>query len=110
MPLEIRKLVTYAENMLIEGGRGFVEDLHPEIRACAPFLGESPTGEILRMAGSGDAVEGYGKAAVVGIGGEVDHASALIHTLHFGNLVRKAVGAKSYLIPVAAPTRPSSFR
>ena len=61
MPLEIRKLVTYAENMLIEGGRGFVEDLHPEIRACAPFLGESPTGEILRMAGSGDAVEGYGK-------------------------------------------------
>ena len=50
------------------------------------------------------------KAAVVGTGGEVDHASALVPTLHFGNLVRKAVGAKSYLISVAAPTRPSSFR
>ena len=36
-------------------------------------------------------------AAVVGIDGEVEHASALIHTLHFGNFYRKAVGAKSYL-------------
>ena len=119
MTLLLRKTVTYVEETLIEGGlaapkplklfaaaavlrnpwagQGFVEDLKPEIHAVAPTLGEILTGEILRIAGSGDAVEGYGKAAVVGTAGEVEHASALIHTLRFGNHFRKAVGAKSYL-------------
>ena len=41
--------------------------------------------------------EAYGKAAVVGTNGEIEHASGLIHTLHFGNHYREAVGAKSYL-------------
>jgi hypothetical protein len=115
----IRKIVTYIDETLIEGGRpapkplqlfavaavvrnpwagrGFVEDLGPEIRQLAPVLGEILTARILSLAGSGDAVEGYGKAAIVGTGGEIEHASALIHTLRFGNIFRKAVGAKSYL-------------
>ncbi|EEG08882.1 amino acid synthesis family protein [Pseudogulbenkiania ferrooxidans] len=119
MDVGIRKVVTYVEETLIEGGkaapvplkmfaaaavlknpwagRGFVDDLKPEIHAIAPVLGELLTGEILRIAGSGEVIEGYGKAAVVGTDGEVEHASALIHTLRFGNFYRKAVGAKSYL-------------
>lgn len=119
MTLSLRKLVTYTEDIFIEGGRaapspfklfaaaavltnpwagrGFVEDLSPEIRAIAPELGSLLTAEILRLAGSGEAVEGYGKSAIVGSAGEVEHASALIHTLRFGNHFRKAVGAKSYL-------------
>ena len=119
MGLELRKKVTYVEETLIEGGRaapvplklfaaaailknpwagrGYVEDLKPEIHAIAPLLGEMLTAEILRLTGSGEAVEGYGKAAVVGTSGEIEHASALIHTLRFGNHYRKAVGAKSYL-------------
>ena len=52
---------------------------------------------MLKLAGSGESIEGYGKAAIVGTSGEVEHASALIHTLRFGNHYRKAVGAKSYL-------------
>jgi hypothetical protein len=116
---QVRKTVTYVEETLIEGGkpaekplrmfaaaaviknpwlgRGFVEDLRPEVHAMAPVLGELLTGEILKLAGSGEAVEGYGKAAVVGTDGEIEHASAMIHTLRFGNKFRKAVGAKSYL-------------
>jgi len=119
MDANIRKIVTYTEETLVEGGRaapkplqlfgvaavvanpwagrGFVENLKPEIHAIAPVLGELLTARILELAGSGDAVEGYGKAAVVGTAGEVEHASALIHTLRFGNHYRKAVGAKSYL-------------
>jgi hypothetical protein len=119
MAAKIRKIVTYKEETLIEGGRaapkplqlfgvaavvanpwaghGFVEDLKPEIHAIAPVLGELLTARILELTGSGDAVEAYGKAAVVGTAGEVEHASALIHTLRFGNHYRKAVGAKSYL-------------
>lgn len=114
-----RKIVTHAETTFIEGGkaapvplrlfgaaavlanpwagRGFVEDLKPGIHAIAPLLGEMLTAEIIRLAGSGEAVEGYGKAAIVGTAGEVEHASALIHTLRFGNHFRRAVGARSYL-------------
>lgn len=116
---DVRKLVTYIDETLIEGGRsaarplqlyavaavlrnpwagqGFVEDLGQQVRIVAPMLGQLLTEKLLRLMGSGDAVEGYGKAAVVGTSGEIEHASALIHTLRFGNHFRKAVGAKSYL-------------
>jgi hypothetical protein len=115
----IRKTLLHVETTLIEGGRaaptplkliaamavvknpwagrGFVEDLKPEIHAVAPILGELLTKMIIDTAGSGEAVEAYGKAAVVGLDGEVEHASALIHTLRFGNHYRTGVGAKSYL-------------
>jgi hypothetical protein len=119
MPIELRKTVLYDETTLIEGGRaaavplrqvaaiavvrnpwagrGFVDDLKPEIHDVAPQLGELLTRMIVDAVGSGDVVEGYGKAAVVGLDGEIEHASALIHTLRFGNHYREAVGAKSYL-------------
>ncbi len=119
MDAHIRKIVEYSEETLIEGGkkaptplkmfavaavvrnpwagRGFIEDLKPEIQGIAPVLGQLLTDRILALAGSGEAVEGYGKAAVVGTDGEIEHASALIHTLRFGNFFRKAVSAKSYL-------------
>ena len=118
MDPEIRKIVTYDEETLIEGYRvsktpwrmfavaavvrnpwagRFVEDLKPEIMAYGPKLGEMMTQRMIALAGSGDAIEAYGKAAVVGLNGEVEHASALIHTLRFGNFYREAVGAKSYL-------------
>src|SRR5690606_36033887 len=41
--------------------------------------------------------EAYGKAAVVGLNGEIEHASGLIHTLHFGNFYREALSANTYL-------------
>ena len=115
---EIRKIVRYVEDIHIEGGRpggpvrmaavaavmanpwagrGFVENLRPEIMAIAPGLGRTLVDALLELCGGGDAVEAYGKAAVVGTNGEIEHASALIHTLRFGNNYRKAVGAKSYL-------------
>lgn len=119
MPAQIRKTLTYVETILIEGGRaaprplkliavaavlknpwagrGFVQDLKPEINDVAPELGALLTAMMLEAAGGPDAVEGYGKAAVVGLDGELEHANALIHTLRFGNHYRQAVGAKTYL-------------
>ncbi|MBB4194250.1 hypothetical protein GGE45_001747 [Rhizobium aethiopicum] len=119
MTIQIRKTGLQIETTLIEGGKaaavplrlfsayaivknpwagqGFVEDLKPEIQASAPVLGELLTKMIIDAVGSGDAVEAYGKSAVVGLDGEIEHASALIHTLRFGNFYRQAVGAKSYL-------------
>lgn len=119
MALELRKVVSFTETTYIEGGKaapvplklfavaavlknpwhsqGFVQDLGPAIREVAPQLGEILTREILAIAGGGESIEGYGKAAVVGTSGEIEHASALIHTLRFGNKFRAAVGATSYL-------------
>lgn len=78
-------------------GESFVEDLAPKIREMAPVLGELLTGLIVKEAGGGDKVVAYGKSAVVGLNGELEHASALIHTLHFGNHYRSAVQGKTYL-------------
>ena len=78
-------------------GEGFVEDLAPKIREMAPVLGELLTSLIVKEAGGGDNVVAYGKCAVVGLSGELEHASALIHTLHFGNHYRSAVQGKTYL-------------
>lgn len=78
-------------------GEGFVEDLAPKIREMAPVLGELLTALIIKEAGSGERVAAFGKSAVVGLHGELEHASALIHTLHFGNHYRSAVQGKSYL-------------
>ncbi len=118
MSAEIRKLVHYRETVLIEGYKKvdkpwqqygvaavirnpwagqYVEDLAPEIQSCAPGLGELLTNEISTLAGGTDKIEAYGKAAVVGGLGEIEHGSGMIHTLKFGNFYREAVAAKSYL-------------
>ena len=116
---ELRKLVTYDEDTVTDGGRactpplrmiavaavvtnpwygrGFVEDLSPEIKRMGPALGKLLTDRLIRLAGSGDAIEAYGKAALCGTACELEHCSALIHTLRFGNFFREAVGAKTYL-------------
>ena len=52
---------------------------------------------MIQLVGSGHAIEAYGKAAMAGISCEIEHASAIIHTLKIGNFYREAVQAKSYL-------------
>lgn len=117
MTLEMRRTLTTVQTTFEEGGhavatptklvaamvvlrnpwfgRGYVENLRPEIHAIAPEVGKLLTGMILDV--TGDALEGCGKASVVGMGGELEHAQAMTHTLHFGNQFREAINAKSYL-------------
>lgn len=119
MNLQIRKFVTYAEDLLIDGGRisdrplrlvavaavmtnpwagrGFVEDLQSDIAVLAPSLGKLLVDRILEMASPSTAIEAFGKAAAVGTGGELEHAAALIHTVRFGDVYRSAVGGASVL-------------
>ena len=118
MTVEIRRTLMHAQTTFEEGGkkvgeptklfaalaiikkpwfgRGYVENLRPEIRETGPVVGELLTNMI--MEATGGAVEGYGKASVVGMGGEIEHAQALTHTLWFGNKYRDAVEAKTYLV------------
>lgn len=117
MPVEIRRTLTLVQTTFKEGfkevaeptklvsalaiirnpwfGRGHVEDLGPEIREAGPVLGQLLTDMILEV--TGDRLEGYGKASIVGMGGEIEHAQGLTHTLWFGNKFRDAVKAKTYL-------------
>ncbi|WP_250495164.1 amino acid synthesis family protein [Caballeronia sp. GAWG1-1] len=119
MPFSIRKIVVYKETTFIEGakalvtpitvagvaavvrnpwfGRGFVEDLSPEQRDGCSELGEVLTARMLEEIGGKRSIQAYGKCAVVGGGGEVEHASAVIHNLRFGNHFRNAVEAESFL-------------
>ena len=118
MRANIRKIVHYQETVLVEGYKPasqpwqqgavaavitnpwagqYVDNLDAEIKAFGPELGELLTAEILQLMGGAENIQAYGKAALVGTQGEIEHASALIHTLLFGNFYREALEAKSYL-------------
>ena len=119
MELELRKFNKFVDKTFIEGGKkakepvllvsvaavienpwagkGFVEDLKPEILDLAPQLGDLLVPELIKEIGSPEKILAYGKAGTVGLDGEIEHASAFIHTLRFGNKFRDAVGGTSYL-------------
>ena len=118
MAFHVRKVVVYKETLESEGGRRlerpitlvaamavignpwagrFVEDLRPEqLDGCAE-LGHRLSALAVVEIGGSQPIEAYGKAAVVGLGGEIEHAAAIIHNLRFGNEYRAAVNAESYL-------------
>lgn len=116
--MKIRKLVTFVEETLTEMDR----DIAPPIRravACAvlknPLAGHyNPDVSVLIEAGEalggllveralaalGMPAQGYGKAAIVGEAGEMEHAAALLHP-KMGAPVRAALGGGAALIPSA---------
>ncbi len=124
--MKIRKIVTVIEETRSEGGRelptparvavlaaviknpwsgqGFVEDLSAGIEDTASDVGAllAP----LALEALGAPAEAYGKAAVVGLDGEIEHGSALIHTLKFGDHFRKAAHATT-LLPAVEKRAPA---
>lgn len=119
MSLEVRKYVVFSEELHREVGRpldtpvrmaaaaavlqnpwagmGYVDDLRPKILEIAPELGQQLVPRLLDEIGGAESVEAYGKAALVGTSGEIEHGSGLIHTLRFGNIFRDAVGGTAFL-------------
>ena len=86
---------------------GFVEDLEAVRDDAGAALGRLLADAVVDAVDA--PVAAYGKAAVVGTGGELEHASALIHTLRFGDPLRERVGATTLLPAVekrAAPGQP----
>ena len=115
----LRKVVTVVEDVHHEGGRPvdppvriaaagavvanpfagqYVEDLEPLIEEYCEPLGTLLTERALELLGR--EAEGYGKGALVGLDGEIEHGSAIIHNLRFGNRVREPVDGTS-LLPAA---------
>jgi hypothetical protein len=116
--MRIRKLYTVVEETLADGGR---EAGRPIRKAAAiavitnPFAGRfvEDLGELVGIGEElgallgkravealGRAPESYGKAAIVGLDGEIEHAAAILHP-KLGAPFREAVGGGKAIIPSA---------
>lgn len=114
--LTIRRIFSCAEECLEDAGRPlarvkrtvvvcavisnpyagwFVDDLSEWISEVSPQLGELLAKRAVELLGQ--PVEAYGKAAIVGMDGEVETGSAIIHTLRFGDPLRSRVNGRSLL-------------
>ncbi|MGO4470821.1 amino acid synthesis family protein [Arthrobacter sp. 2RAF6] len=115
----IRKIVYYSEEILLENGASpavpavrataaavvanpwlggeATDDLSEQVVEIAPILARKLTDVLSRELGGVDAIEAFGKAAIVGTDGEIEHGAALIHTPFFGNLVREYFDGESII-------------
>jgi hypothetical protein len=121
MPADIRKILTQVDETLVEIGRAvnpptrravavavianpfagrYQEDLS-ELTEIGVELGDLLTKRCLAALGiAPEQAESFGKAAIVGEGGELEHAAAILHP-KMGTPVRAALGKGAALIPSA---------
>ena len=119
MSVEIRKIFTVVEEIRVEGGRPvnpptrraaavavirnpyanqFVDDLS-KLSDIGEELGDIlPRRAVAALGIDGSAVESFGKAAVVGADGELEHAAAILHP-KLGAPFRDILGKGAALIP-----------
>ncbi len=121
MPATIRKILTQVDETHIESGRavtpptrravavavianpfaGRYQDDLSELAEIGVELGDLLTKRCLAALGIGpESAESFGKAAIVGEGGELEHAAAILHP-KMGAPVRAALGKGPALIPSA---------
>lgn len=115
----LRKLVVYREQIVAEGGQrpqqvtqqasvaavirnpwvgtSPTTDLAEETRRVAPGLARLVTDRLLQALGGVEAIEAFGKGAIIGTAGEIEHGGALIHTPFFGNLMREFLAGESII-------------
>ncbi|MGU3502976.1 amino acid synthesis family protein [Mycobacterium sp. C31M] len=118
-PIHLRKLVVQRDAVITEGGvhparparqasvaaviaNPWVgtdpsRDLSAEVESIAPALARLLSERLIDTLGGADAVEAFGKAAIVGTAGEIEHGGALIHTPYFGNLMREFLEGTSII-------------
>jgi len=78
-------------------GTGPGTDLSEAAARIAPHIAGLLTDRLLAGLGGAENIEAFGKAAIVGTAGEIEHAGALIHTPYFGNLVREFLDGTSII-------------
>jgi hypothetical protein len=130
VPLDVRKLVVSVEEVRREAGRPvdppsrkvvaaavianpcagrYVEDL-AELLAIGAEVGALLADRALAaLGGDATSITAYGKAAIVGTDGELEHAAALIHPT-FGAPVRAAIGGGAAIIPSTKVVAGPGFR
>ena len=79
-------------------GLGRVDDLGAEVERIAPVVAVALTDRLAEVLGGAEQIEAFGKAAIVGTDGEIEHGAALIHTPWFGDVVRQALDGTSIIV------------
>jgi amino acid synthesis protein len=79
-------------------GRGVQNDLSAEVAAVAPEIAHALSDRLLDVLGGAEQIEAFGKAALVGLDGEIEHAGALIHTPYFGDVLRRRTDGESIIV------------
>lgn len=111
----VRKIVVTVEDVYTEAGKplaeplrravacavirnpwsGFVEDLWPEMNRVGEILSAELSKRLLDALGGPAGILGFGKCAIVGTGGEIEHGAGIIHGPAFGPAFRDRVEGSS---------------
>ncbi len=114
MAILTRRLVTLVDEIYQEGARDLARPLRIAAAAAViknPYAGEfkddisllsdeyskdlGPRLSKLAADALGDKIESFGKASLVGLAGEIQHGSAIIHTRLFGDAVREVANGRA---------------
>lgn len=87
----------------------YVENLRPLVLAAPWLAGELARRCLQALGTTGEDVTAYGKGAIVGLDGELEHAAALIHPT-FGAPVRAAIGGGAAIIPSTKVVAAAGYR
>lgn len=126
MELEIRKIVTVTDKILVEGGKRSKNGSCVKVAVGAIIknplagrfeadlsgffdlgekLGDLLTREAQTVTGNMP-FESFGKAAIVGVDGELEHIAAILHT-KMGLSMRRLIGGGKAMIPSTAKRAPA---
>jgi len=111
--MALRKIATLVEETMIEGTQAvkptwrivavvavignpftdrYVENLDPLVDEWSTVLAQELIERAVHAMGlPTDQITGVGKAALVGLNGEIEHGSAILHTRKFGDVVRRMI-------------------
>lgn len=104
-PLKAAASYAVLKNPWIE--QGTTSNLTDFAAYAAPILAREISGRLLYNLGGAGNVEAFGKAAIVGVGGEIEHGGAFIHTPYFGNIFREFLEGSSIICFSESRAEPS---
>jgi hypothetical protein len=79
-------------------GAGPRADLSAAVCRIGPLLARDLSARLMTVLGGAERIAAFGKAAIVGLDGEMEHGAALIHTPYFGNIFRELVEGTSVIV------------
>ncbi|WP_245540565.1 amino acid synthesis family protein [Yaniella halotolerans] len=88
-------------------GQGTASNLTDYAAYAAPILAKELGGRLIDHLDGAQNIEAFGKAAVVGLEGEIEHGGAFIHTPYFGNLFRELLEGSSIICFSESRAEPS---
>lgn len=88
-------------------GQGTTSNLTDFAACAAPILAKEIAGRLTAHLGGAENVKAFGKAAVVGLEGEIEHGGAFIHTPYFGNILRELLKGSSIICFSESRAEPS---